>query len=334
MTLAVEVKGLRFTYPDGRQALSDVDLEVEPGERLAVLGPNGAGKSTLMLHLNGIHTPSSGNIWIGGTEIGPSTLTEIRRRVGLVFQDTNDQLFMPTVFEDVAFGPANLGLRGDELEERVEEALARVSAADTAHRAPHHLSGGEKRRVSIATVLAMRPDLLVLDEPAVGLDPSGRRDLITTLANLNVTQLIVTHDLPLALELCERAVIMFGGRVVASGPTRQLLSDAQLLGRSSLEMPYEFKLAEDRLARERLLGLVRASRVFYEGDPSPAELETALISLWVPLAGKVMEAELSAQTAVERAAIDKWSQLVEALQSAAEKAGKVKQGFLPDDSAE
>lgn len=328
MTLAVEVKGLRFTYPGGRQALSGVDLEVETGERLAVLGPNGAGKSTLMLHLNGIHTPAAGDIWVGGMELGPSTVGEIRRRVGLVFQDTNDQLFMPTVAEDVAFGPANLGLRGDELEERVEEALARVSAADTAHRAPHHLSGGEKRRVSIATVLAMYPDVLVLDEPAVGLDPAGRRDLITTLAGLDVTQLIVTHDLPLALELCARAVIMYGGRVVASGPTRRLVSDAHLLGRHSLEMPFEFRLAEEQQARERLLGLVRASRAFYAGDPSPAELETALTALWVPLAGRVMEAELSTQTEVERAEVRKWSLLVEALQSAAEKAGAVKPGLL------
>lgn len=328
MTPAVEVKGLRFSYPDGRQALSGVDLEVEPGERLAVLGPNGAGKSTLMLHLNGIHTPSSGNVWIGGMEVGPTTLGKIRRRVGLVFQDTNDQLFMPTVAEDVAFGPANLGLRGDELDERVKEALARVSATDTAHRAPHHLSGGEKRRVSIATVLAMRPDVLVLDEPAVGLDPAGRRDLITTLAGLKVTQLIVTHDLPLALELCERAVLMYGGRVVAEGPTQQLLSDAQLLDRHSLEMPFEYRLAKEKQERARLLGLVRASRAFYASDPSPAVLETAIAALWVPLAGRVLEAELSAQTATEREEVHKWSLLVEALQSAAEIAGEVRPGFL------
>lgn len=334
MTLAVEVKGLRFSYPDGRQALSGVDLEVEPGERLAVLGPNGAGKSTLMLHLNGIHTPSAGNIWVGGMEVGPSTLGEIRRRVGLVFQDTNDQLFMPTVAEDVAFGPANLGMRGEELDERVKEALARVSASDTAHRAPHHLSGGEKRRASIATVLAMHPDVLVLDEPAVGLDPAGRRDLITTLVGLNVTQLIVTHDLPLALELCERAVIMYGGRIVARGPTRQLLADAQLLGRHSLEMPFDFGLADEHQARERLLGLARSSRAFYAGDPSPAELELALAALWVPLAGRVMEAELSAQTEIERAEVRKWSVLVKALQSAAEVAGEVKPGFLVRTPAE
>ncbi len=333
MTLAVEVKGLRFNYPDGQQALSGVDLEVEPGERLAVLGPNGAGKSTLMLHLNGIHTPASGHIWVGGIEVGPSTLREIRRRVGLVFQDTNDQLFMPTVAEDVAFGPANLGLRGDELEERVKEALERVSAADAAHRAPHHLSGGEKRRVSIATVLAMRPDVLVLDEPAVGLDPSGRRDLITTLAGLDVTQLIVTHDLPLALELCERAVILHGGRVVANGPTRRLLSDAQLLSRHFLEMPFDFKLADEQLSRGRLLGLVRASRAFYAGDPSPAELETAITALWVPLAGSVMEAELSALTEIERTEVQKWSLLVEALQTAAERAGEVKPGLFARASA-
>lgn len=334
MTLAVEVKGLRFSYPDGRQALSGVDLEVEPGERLAVLGPNGAGKSTLMLHLNGIHTPSAGNVWIGGMEVGSSTVGEIRRRVGLVFQDTNDQLFMPTVAEDVAFGPANLGLRGDELDERVKEALARVSATDTADRAPHHLSGGEKRRVSIATVLAMHPDVLVLDEPAVGLDPAGRRDLITTLAGLKVTQLIVTHDLPLALELCERAVLMYGGRVVAKGPTPRLLSDAQLLDRHSLEMPYEFRLSKEKQARARLLGLVRASRAFYASDPSPAVLETAIAALWVPLAGRVMEAELSAQTETERAEVRKWSLLVEALQSAAEVAAEVKPGFLARTPAE
>ena len=334
MTSAVEVKGLRFTYPDGQQALSGVDLKVETGERLAVLGPNGAGKSTLMLHLNGIHTPESGKVWVGGMEVGPSTLTEVRRRVGLVFQDTNDQLFMPTVAEDVAFGPANLGLRGEELDKRVAEALARVSATETAHRAPHHLSGGEKRRVSIATVLAMRPDVLVLDEPAMGLDPAGRRELITTLVGLDVTQLIVTHDLPLALELSERAVIMYGGRVVADGPTRRLLADAQLLGRHSLEMPFEYELAEQHRARARLLGLVRASRAFYEGSPSPAELETALAALWVPLAGRVMEAELTAETELERAEIRKWSRLVKALQRAAERAGEVKPEILASEPAE
>ena len=334
MTLAVEVKGLRFSYPDGREALSGVDLEVETGERLAVLGPNGAGKSTLMLHLNGIHTPSSGHIRVRGMEVGPSTLGEIRRRVGLVFQDTNDQLFMPTVAEDVAFGPANLGLRGEELDERVQEALARVSATDTADRAPHHLSGGERRRVSIATVLAMHPDVLVLDEPAVGLDPAARRDLITTLAGLKVTQLIVTHDLPLALELCDRAVLMYGGRVVAKGPTPRLLSDAQLLDRHSLEMPFEFRLAKEKQARARLLGLVRASRAFYASDPSSAVLETAIAALWVPLAGRVMEAELSAQTETERAEVRKWSLLVEALQSAAEMAGEVKPGALARPSPE
>ena len=238
---AVHAQELRFTYPDGQQALCGVDLKVETGELVAVLGPNGAGKTTLALHLNGIHRAESGTVRIGDMLLDEDTLPEIRRRVGLVFQDPNDQLFMPTVEDDVAFGPANLGLSGVELQTRVAEALAAVDASDAARRAPHHLSGGERRRVAIATVLAMRPDVLVLDEPASGLDPAGRRELITTLRRLDVTQLVITHDLPLALEMCERSVIMDGGRVVADAATADLLTDDELLAAHRLEMPYGFR---------------------------------------------------------------------------------------------
>ncbi|MGH8945689.1 MAG: energy-coupling factor ABC transporter ATP-binding protein, partial [Acidimicrobiia bacterium] len=221
-------------------ALNGVTFSVEAGERLAVLGPNGAGKTTLALHLNGLLRADRGTIRIGDLELQDETLQEIRRRVGLVFQDPDDQLFMPTVAEDVAFGPANLGLRGDDLEARVVQALAEVEASDLAGRVPHHLSGGERRRASLATVLAMRPEVLVLDEPGSGLDPAGRREIISTLQGLDITQVVVTHDLPLALELCPRSLIMDQGRVTADRPSGELLADPGLLGRHRLEMPYGF----------------------------------------------------------------------------------------------
>lgn len=240
---AIDVRGLHFVYPDGREALQGLDLRVESAERVALLGPNGAGKTTLALHLNGIHEAAAGAIQIGELVLDEVNLMEIRRRVGLVFQDPDDQLFMPNVAQDVAFGPANLGLTGAELDERVGEALAAVEASELADRAPHHLSGGERRRVAIATVLAMRPDVLVLDEPSSGLDPAGRRELVSTLLSLDMTQLVITHDLPFALELCERAVIMDGGRVVADGATDELLANDELLHRHRLEMPFGFRSA-------------------------------------------------------------------------------------------
>lgn len=237
---ALVVTGLAFTYPDGTQALSGLDLCVETGERVALLGPNGAGKTTLALHLNGVNRAEAGTVEVGELRLTDETLAEIRRRVQLVFQDPNDQLFMPSVREDVAFGPANLGLRGAELDARVAEALAAVGLTDFAGRAPHHLSGGERRRAAIASVLGMRPDVLVLDEPTSGLDPAGRRELVTLLTGLSPTQLVITHDLPFALELCERSVIVDGGRVVADGPTADILGDAGLLAAHRLELPYGF----------------------------------------------------------------------------------------------
>lgn len=237
---AVEVSGLRFTYPDGQVALHGVDLRVEHGQRVALLGPNGAGKTTLALHLNGIHRPHAGSVHIDGLAVGEPALAEVRRRVGLVFQDADDQLFMPTVREDVAFGPANLGLRGEQLDARTAEALAAVGAGELADRAPHHLSAGERRRAALATVLAMRPDVLVLDEPTSGLDPAGHREVVDLLAGLAVTQLVITHDLPFALELCQRAVVMDGGRVVADGATGVVLADRDLLAAHRLALPYGF----------------------------------------------------------------------------------------------
>ncbi|MFC7479920.1 energy-coupling factor ABC transporter ATP-binding protein [Luedemannella flava] len=234
---------MRYAYPDGSTALRGVDLRVARGERVALLGPNGAGKTTLVLHLNGILHGGGGTVRVGDLAVEPgdrARLTEIRRRVGIVFQDPDDQLFMPTVAEDVAFGPANLGLRGAELSSRVDEALAAVGMAEFRDRAPHHLSFGQRRRVAVATVLAMRPEILVLDEPSSNLDPASRRELSEILRALPVTLLMVTHDLPYALELCRRSVILDAGRIVADGGTVDLLADADLMARHRLELPYGF----------------------------------------------------------------------------------------------
>ncbi len=237
---ALEVAGLTFCYPNGHPALEDLSFTVDVGERVALLGPNGAGKTTLALHLNGIHRAEAGSIAVAGTELTDTTLPEIRRRVGMVFQDADDQLFMPTVGEDVAFGPSNLGLKGTERDERVAEALAMVQAAEFIERSPHHLSGGEKRRIALATVLAMRPDVIVMDEPTSGLDPAGRRELADLLQTLDHTQLLITHDLPFALEVCPRSIIVSDGRVVADGPTPAILADTALLEAHRLELPFGF----------------------------------------------------------------------------------------------
>jgi cobalt/nickel transport system ATP-binding protein len=236
----VRVDGVRFAYPDGREALRGVDLEIGAGERVAILGPNGAGKTTLVLHLNGILRPSQGTVTVGGLPCVDANLREIRRRVGIVFQDPDDQLFMTTVAQDVAFGPANLGLRGAALERRVEEALDAVGMGGAADRPPHHLSFGERRRVALATVLAMEPDVLVLDEPSSNLDPAARRELREVLGRLGLTTIVVTHDLPYALELCDRAVVLDGGEIVADGSTADILRDDALLRAHRLELPVGF----------------------------------------------------------------------------------------------
>ncbi|GAA4918607.1 cobalt/nickel transport system ATP-binding protein [Stackebrandtia albiflava] len=237
----LRVRGLTFDYPDGRRALDGVDLDVADGERVALLGPNGAGKTTLVLHLNGILT-GRGHIEVDGVPVVRPRLAEIRQRVGVVFQDPDDQLFMPTVAADVGFGPANLGLTGEPLRRRVTEALEAVGMAAHADRPPHHLSFGQRRRVAVATVLAMRPRVLVLDEPSSNLDPAARRELAAILRGLRVTMLMVTHDLPYAWELCDRAVVLDAGRIAADGPIRDVLSDAPLLAAHRLELPYGYSV--------------------------------------------------------------------------------------------
>ncbi len=251
---AVAVAGLRFTYPDGSVALDGIDLTVREGERVALLGPNGAGKTTLMLHLNGVLRATSGEVAISGITLGDKSVRDIRRRVGLVFQDPDDQLFMPTLAEDVAFGPANFGVVGAELTARVARSLDAVSMSEQAHRGATHLSGGQRRRGALATVLACRPDVLVLDEPSANLDPLARRELTQTLLGLTTTMLVVTHDLPYAAQLCERAVVIDAGQIVADGPIVDILSDEALLARHRLELPWGFDAESLRRARAAGVG--------------------------------------------------------------------------------
>jgi cobalt/nickel transport system ATP-binding protein len=239
-TPVLDLRSVAFAYPDGHQALFGVDLHVHRGERVAVLGPNGAGKTTLVLHLNGILLPGRGTVSVSGLPVVRENLTEIRRRVGIVFQDPDDQLFMGNVRDDVAFGPRNLGVRGAELDRRVMTALDMVGMADFADRPPHHLSFGQRRRVAVATVLAMEPEVIVLDEPSSNLDPASRRELADILTGLDVTLVMVTHDLPYALQLCPRAVVLSDGIVAAEGSTLDILTDDALMKQHRLELPFGF----------------------------------------------------------------------------------------------
>lgn len=240
---SLEVSELAFAYPDGHQALFGVNLVLRQGERVALLGPNGAGKTTLVMHLNGILPTMQGSVKVAGQLVDAedkSGLMQIRHKVGIVFQDPDDQLFMPTVGEDVAFGPYNAGLRGEELEKAVREALELVGMYEFIDRPPHHLSFGQRRRVAVATVLAMKPEILVMDEPSSNLDPASRRELAEIVRSLDITLLMVTHDLPFAYELCERSVILSGGIIVADDSTAKILQDEQLLSKHRLELPKGF----------------------------------------------------------------------------------------------
>lgn len=233
---SIEIDNLSFTYPDGHKALSDINLHIPPGTKVALVGPNGAGKSTLILHLNGILT-GEGSVRSAGLEVKPENLGRIRARVGVVFQSPDDQLFSPTVFEDVAFGPIYQGLPEAEVNNRVQEALAVVGMSEYAERVSYHLSAGEKKRIAIATVLSMKPEVLVLDEPTAGLDPRSRRSLINLLDELDMTMLVSTHDMRLVEELLPRMVIMDDGRIVEDGDTQALLQDTELLLQHGLEKP-------------------------------------------------------------------------------------------------
>ena len=267
---AVRLQSLTFRYPDGRHALRGIDLTILQGETVALVGPNGAGKSTLLLHLNGLlpgkgrsrlevghvhaHGPSPPGpprngrvqVWIDGLEVNTRNAPEVRRRVGLVFQDPDDQLFSTSVVEDVAFGPLNLGLSSPEARRIARECLALVDLDEAAERVPHHLSFGERKRVCLAGVLACDPSILVLDEPTANLDPRGRRRFIQLISSLRATKLIATHDLEMVLELCSRTVLLDGGRVVADGVTGDVLGDVQLLEAHGLELPLSLKLGRAR----------------------------------------------------------------------------------------
>jgi cobalt/nickel transport system ATP-binding protein len=237
----VEVKDLEFSYPDSTHALLGISFTIRHGESVAIVGANGAGKSTLLLHLNGYLTPTVGQVRIGDFPLTRETLQEVRRTVGMVFQDPDDQLFMSTVYDDVAFGPLNLGLPIEEVDTRVQKALETVGVAHLKDRPPYRLSSGQKRRVAIATVLSMSPDILVMDEPTVGLDPQARRQLINLLHTFKHSKIIATHDLDMVMDLCERTIILHDGKIKADGPTSQIFQNEQLLAESHLEKPFRLQ---------------------------------------------------------------------------------------------
>lgn len=237
----VEAKNLHYAYPGGTQALQGVSFRILHGESVGIVGANGAGKSTLLQHLNGSLVPDSGTVRIGDYPLTKDTLGQVRRTVGMVFQDPDDQLFMPTVYEDVIFGPLNLGLPPEEAARKAEEALETVGVLHLRERPPYRLSGGEKRAVSIATVLSMSPDILVLDEPTSNLDPRSRRHFIELLRGFHHTKIIATHDLDLVLDLCERTIVMHQGRVKADGPALEIFNNQALLDESHLEKPFRMQ---------------------------------------------------------------------------------------------
>lgn len=233
----VETIDLRYSYPDGTAALAGISFRITHGESVGIVGANGAGKSTLLQHLNGCLLPTAGSVRIGDSPISKGTLATIRRTVGMLFQDPDDQLFMPTVYDDVAFGPLNLNLPAEEVTRRCDEALTAVGALHLRDRPPYKLSVGEKRAVAIATVLSLSPDILVMDEPSAGLDPKARRRLIKLLGGFKHTKIIATHDLDLVLDLCPRTIIIARGELLADGATAEVFADEDLLERGQLEKP-------------------------------------------------------------------------------------------------
>ncbi len=241
MNPAIEIRDLQFQYPDGKEALKGISFSIADGECVGVVGPNGSGKSTLLLHLNGILPeafPKAPNVLIYGRPLNKENAAAIRRDVGLLFQDPDDQLFCPTVFEDVAFGPQQFGLDEEQVQNAVAKALEQTSLLGSENRSPHHLSSGEKRRVCLAGVLACEPRVLALDEPTSNLDPRGKRSLIKTLRTITATKIIATHDLEMVVELCSRTIVLDQGSIVAEGPTHQLLGDEELMLMHGLEKPH------------------------------------------------------------------------------------------------
>ena len=242
MSKYLEISNLTYEYPDGYKALNEISFDLEEGDSLGILGPNGAGKTTLILHLNGILGELDGSIKLNNVEFVEDNLAEIRKTVGVVFQDPDDKLFMPTVLEDVMFGPKNFGFSEEASRENAEEALKMVGMNDYQEKAPHHLSFGQKRKVAIASVLASKPQLLVLDEPSSNLDPSSRRELIDILLSLEISIVLVTHDLPMALEICPKSIVVNSGLITENGKTIDLLTNNKVMRENRLELPYGFAL--------------------------------------------------------------------------------------------
>jgi len=243
MTRVLEVKDFNFSYPDGRSALKGLSFDISSGETVAVIGPNGAGKTTLLLALNGI-LRGKGSIKVEDLEVSGSNLKEIRKRVGVVFQDPDDQLFCPTVNEDVMFGLLNLGLSDEDVQRKTIETLKILELEEFGELLSHHLSAGEKKRVALATVLAMEPDIIALDEPTANLDPRSRRHLIETLKNIKHAKIIATHDLEMALELADRVIVLNKGKIAAFGRVKDILENAKLMEENALEVPLSLKYPE------------------------------------------------------------------------------------------
>lgn len=247
MKEVVKIRDLEYAYPDGTKALKGINATVLEGESIALIGPNGAGKSTLLLHLNGI-LRGKGRVEVAQTEISAGNAETVREKIGLVFQDPDDQLFMPTVFDDVAFGPINLGWEKEKVIFAVKRALGEVDMLDSIERVSHHLSFGEKKKAALATVLSMQPEILILDEPSSNLDPRARRHLIEVLRNLSITKIIAGHDLELDLAICNKAILLDGGEIIAAGGIEEILGDKLLMESHGLEVPLSLQLGRRRRA--------------------------------------------------------------------------------------